>query len=65
MTIQKKVTVSRTATISAPLHKVYKQISNFEKFAKWSPWANLDSTMTLERVIKKLLLYQKMKSRSN
>ncbi len=40
--------VSRTTTIAAPPAAVYDQISNFQKWNGWSPWAKLDPAMKSE-----------------
>ena len=42
--------VTRTATINAPVAKVFEQINNFYNWQFWSPWVKLDPTakVTLE-----------------
>lgn len=35
-------TISRSATINAPISKVFAQVNNLHNWQKWSPWAKLD-----------------------
>jgi len=37
--------VERTATVAAPPAVVYAQVSDFSRWAEWSPWAKLDPSM--------------------
>jgi effector-binding domain-containing protein len=41
----KDITIERSALIPASREVVYAQISRFENFIKWSPWADLDPNM--------------------
>lgn len=40
-----KYNVERSITIDAPRNVVYKQVSHFQNFIKWSPWSKLDPDM--------------------
>ena len=40
--------IARTTTLYAPPAAVYDQISNFQKWSDWSPWAKLDPAMKSE-----------------
>lgn len=44
----KDINIERTASINAPAEVVFAQIVSFENQNKWSPWADMDSTMTYE-----------------
>lgn len=37
--------VSRSATIDAPVAKVFEQVNDFRKWQAWSPWAKRDPNM--------------------
>src|SRR5688572_12502187 len=37
--------VERTATLAAPAEIVFDQLSDFRKWAAWSPWEKLDPNM--------------------
>jgi len=37
--------VERSATVAAPPEVVYGQVSDFGRWAEWSPWAKLDPSM--------------------
>lgn len=37
--------VERTHTVNAPAEVVFAQVSDFQKWAAWSPWAKLDPNM--------------------
>src|SRR5512132_3036897 len=38
--------VERSAHVSAPSRAVYERISDFHRWAEWSPWAHVDPNMT-------------------
>lgn len=42
-----EIVIERTAVIKADRAVVYNNVSKFEEFAKWSPWADLDTSQTV------------------
>lgn len=44
MFLPKTYSVSRTATIKAPDSVIYKNITDFNEFLKWNPWAKMEPT---------------------
>lgn len=42
-----KVTVTRTATIKAPITAVFDQVNVLQNWEKWSPWHRIDPKMLL------------------
>lgn len=40
-------TVERRTVVNAPPEKVFAQINDFHNWSAWSPWAKLDTAMTL------------------
>lgn len=40
--IKKDIHVERTKTVNASLETIQNQITNFEHFSTWSPWADID-----------------------
>lgn len=45
--IERNVHVERSVIINAPVNEVKQQIIDFRNYHKWSPWAKIDTNMTL------------------
>ncbi|MAX81010.1 MAG: hypothetical protein CL843_12660 [Crocinitomicaceae bacterium] len=43
-----KLVVSRSTIVHAPIDVVFDQVNDLKKRTQWSPWENMDSTMTFE-----------------
>ena len=44
LAIPMEIVVEKSTIIEAPRSSVYENVSKFENFQKWSPWADLDPT---------------------